>query len=692
MTSFYSYSESDRVPQSGIEKKIEIAFGKTFRITWKRERRLKNTIISVFLLKPSRDISQTFGFEREIALFWSNYDTIQPRSMQAIDQICAEDPLIGRIDQSVIFLASPASNLNAFVSIYCSENPETRMVVPFDDNTLERSISDDWAVKNNIRKNLFIRNLFDYRLPLRSDAYFYGREDIVASIHDNIRKSQNTGVFGLRKTGKTSVLLKVKRLLQKSDDAQPLFLDCKKRSIRSGGADNLAKEIIKAAASISGKKYSSLLSSGKDVFDVLSVAVQDLPKRKKLCVIFDEIEYISPISPLDDWKRDFIDLWQSLWTIQSEFQKICYVVCGVNPTVCDVDRFESPIQPGRTVQNPMFSIFNVQYLRGFSLENLRNMIGFFGKRMGLHFTDSAIEYLHDHYGGHPLLTRLACSYYHETLLSAGVDRPVRLDADELRKSEKERDGELASYCGHVVSEIKELYPNEYYMLEMLARNEWADFHELSSEDEFVRHIREYGLVSVQAGGMPRFLIPVVREFLRKDLMGVRASEKLIEPPDRRRQWISMRTTKIASDIASLDQALKENAPVNFFGGNGPKRIHTLCQVPLADDENSAVAFLVKAYKLLVESADKNLRKGLLKNEKIACVAPNTTEVLNEIRTYRNYFSHDDIKGTLLEEFERKLRENFLGKMPQDIEDGWYMLQKHILDKLHVAIQCDLAKY
>ena len=43
------------------------------------------------------------------------------------------------------------------------------------------------------------------------------------------------------------------------------------------------------------------------------------------------------------------------------------------------------------------------------------MVRFFGKRMGLSFTLEASEYLHERYGGHPLLTRMACSEIHQTV-------------------------------------------------------------------------------------------------------------------------------------------------------------------------------------------------------------------------------------------------------------------------------------
>lgn len=491
------------------------ALSRNFPITWESERRLVNTDLYVALLKPSAEISQTFGFEREIPFFVSPYAKLQPRSMQALEQICSEHPLAGRIDPTVAFFHSPDPDLIQWTSQYQSENPESRIVVPFTRQHLERAVDDRWVLTNAIKDVLFIRDLFDYKLPLKSDRYFYGREDIVASIVDNIRKSQNTGLFGLRKTGKTSVLLKVQRYLQKAGDIEIIFVDCKNRPIRSSSCDALASRILVEIDRRFGKKFSTKLGGSVDVFDILDQAIQSIPNKKKICIVFDEIEYISPISPTDPhWINDFVDFWQALWTIQTKSDKISYVVCGVNPTVCDVDRFPSAFVPGRTIQNPMFSIFNVHYLKGLSPDNLSNMVEFFGSRMGLFFQKEAVSLLHDEYGGHPLLTRLACSFQHQLLEARNTMRPVRITSEDIRALADERDAELSSYCGHVVSEIKELYPDEYELLKMLAAGEVADFTALASRADDIRHIREYGLVGVEHGKVPEFRIPVVRRFLR----------------------------------------------------------------------------------------------------------------------------------------------------------------------------------
>ena len=70
----------------------------------------------------------------------------------------------------------------------------------------------------------------------------------------------------------------------------------------------------------------------------------------RLCLIFDEIEYISPSSKLGPhWGDDFIPFWQTIWSAQSQYRKFSFILAGVNASVVEIDRVSG-------VQNPMFGI------------------------------------------------------------------------------------------------------------------------------------------------------------------------------------------------------------------------------------------------------------------------------------------------------------------------------------------------
>jgi hypothetical protein len=77
-----------------------------FDVTWARQRIAYNTKLAVFFLRPEAFMKDTFGFEYEIALFISRYSTIEPRTIQAIDQILNDEPARGRADQTIVVLCT----------------------------------------------------------------------------------------------------------------------------------------------------------------------------------------------------------------------------------------------------------------------------------------------------------------------------------------------------------------------------------------------------------------------------------------------------------------------------------------------------------------------------------------------------------------------------------------------------------
>ena len=89
--------------------------------------------------------------------------------------------------------------------------------------------------------------------------------------------------------------------------------------------------------------------SNGHVSDLFLEIARRTKKNSSLCIAFDEIEYISPLSEDSHWKKDFVPFWQTLWSVQSEVRRISFIVAGVNPTIVENDMFDG-------VPNPIFGI------------------------------------------------------------------------------------------------------------------------------------------------------------------------------------------------------------------------------------------------------------------------------------------------------------------------------------------------
>jgi hypothetical protein len=140
---------------------------------------------------------------------------MEARTIQIAESLFKDRAAINRVEKYNYFLISEDPDVEEWINKYSSEHFESR-IVPFSANELRKKKGDAYYIRTIIDQYLYGRDLFDYRLPLENDYYFFGRKDIVASFIDSISKGENKGLFGLRKTGKTSILFKIERQVQKN--------------------------------------------------------------------------------------------------------------------------------------------------------------------------------------------------------------------------------------------------------------------------------------------------------------------------------------------------------------------------------------------------------------------------------------------------------------------------------------------
>jgi hypothetical protein len=323
------------------------AFLPCFFVTWGRLRRAYNTELSVYFLNPEPFMKETFGFDQEVMLVYSKYDRLEARSVQAAEQFMADDPARGRVEKLTYFFVSESADTEEWFHSYITMSPESKLIIPIAAEDLRANADNAWFVRNKTAKLLYGRDLFDHRLPLEKDTYFFGRSELVVNLFDAIKRSENRGIFGLRKTGKTSLLYKLERMLKADKIAEVLYYDCKLPSIRKLRWYQLLGRICAELATRLGLFCASTLNeiSAADKFIEL---VSQL--TKPVLLIFDEIEFISPVGIDDEhWHKDFVDFWQTFWACQSRYRKISAMIAGVNPSVVEMDSVGG-------VQNPLFGI------------------------------------------------------------------------------------------------------------------------------------------------------------------------------------------------------------------------------------------------------------------------------------------------------------------------------------------------
>lgn len=664
------------------------AFQSDFDITWASGRRAHNSNYSVYFLRPSEATKETFGFDQEIMLIYSKYPTIEARTFQSIEQFFNDDPARGRVDRLFAILVSEAKDPSTKVMEYAATN-EARTIAVFSAEDLRNNTGDGWYVRNIVASQVFSRDLFDFRLPLERDTYFFGRAPLMHSFKDSVKRGENRGLFGLRKTGKTSFLYKLRRDLEEDKATIVLFYDCKSPSIRQRTWSELLEKIIVDLSEMSGIS-SPVPQDSRFLAEAMAALVSKIPEGKRVLIIFDEVEYISSFSQTDaHWHRDYLHFWQSIWAAQSQTRKLSAILSGVNPKLVEVDKIDK-------VQNPLFGIVPYNYLTGLARDELRRMLQTLGKRMGMKFTVDASDAFMLEYGGHPLLCRLAASYTHKELQKSNSTLPVQISSKELASKKAERDAGLIFYCGHVISELREFYPDEYQVFELLAQGQMADYLQFATIPEYRVHLESYGLVSI-TDRTPQVAIPVVGthvalEAARRE--GRQTIQRLVPLPDRA-DWLRERVEDINLALNDLHRtAVKAGLPP-LFGPNSYPESHRFMSLEVAQDIDELQSFLNVCNRCFVESIEtfgKSIGDEKYFWTSVKSKYKSLHRALHRIKVYRHNEFHLQLTDATDDVYRAFLRQDLEGRDPTSVDELAFTLQQSVLDSLWNGVQLELSRY
>ena len=679
--------KEQHLAQHQNEEAILKPFLPGFFVTWGKRRKAFNTELSVYFLNPEPFMTEAFGFEQEVMLVYAPYSTIEPRSLQAAEQFMADEPARGRVERLTYILVSDDPKLSHWLHEYTAERQESRLIVPFTTQSLIQNANDAWYVRNVLSEYLYGRDLFDYRLPLERDTYFFGRADLMQSLLDATKRGENRGIFGLRKTGKTSLLYKLERSLKSDGTTEVFYYDCKLPSIRKLRWHELLGTIcrdLKSHFDLTG----AISETERGIAETFLQLVSSLPVRALL--LFDEIEYISPLAIEDThWRQDFISFWQTFWACQSRYRKISTLIAGVNPSVVEVDAISG-------IQNPLFGIVSYQFLTGLNGDDTRNMIRTLGKRMGLKFTPEAVDYVFARYGGHPLLTRIACSILNTSARKRQEPRPIDVTRERLTSDQEQRETELMFYCRHVVSELKQFYPDEYEMLELLACGRTHDFLELEGSLDFTKHLHSYGLLSRSKFGVPSVAVPVIGMYVALELArqeGRQTLYRLVPPPERVR-WIERRRDSIVHDLRLVEQAIRAAGKPPLFGANSFPEADRFHKLTACESEGDFESFISVCNRCFVESIENyGKAAGIPKYywQDIKTAYPGLWFALHRIKLYRHERLHLQLTAQASKEMLAYLTQDLEGRSPSKVSDLYFTLQQCVLDGLLTGLQIEVSR-
>ena len=656
-----------------------------FDVTYAEEKHINNTTVYAFMLKPEQFLSEAFDIDKEIILAYSAYATLQPRTIQAVNMLFDIFPFKNRVDTLNCFLISKDPAVTKYAGITSFGDEQSRSIVPFVYDELITNANDSWYIRNQLRDNFYDVDLFGYLLPLRDEASFFGRQQIVARYIDAIKRCENRGVFGVRKTGKTSLLFKIDRIIREQHLGFVFFYDCKSPSYRKLHWN----EFLGAICSNIAKRLNIRIRKEYDEKNIIKsfryVIKTASDMNKKVVIMFDEIEYISFRSPTDKhWHTEFVDFWQTIWAVQSLHRNLVFILSGVNPSVAETDTVNG-------IQNPLFSIVQSEYLQGLSEDDARTMIRTLGRRMGIKFEYDAISALCNQYNGHPMLLRLACSYINRQYDTQS--RPITITQTDIHRIQEGIDIELAYYFKHVVSEIQQFYPEEYEMLELLASGQTSDFVELSAAAEYTKHLYSYGLIAKNEAGVPYVKMPVAGRYVAMELAKKENRRSLykVVNVEHRRDWVTQRMRSIIRDVRQLETAIRSANGTKLFGENSFPEAEKFVAITPVRNESTFETFFNTCNKCFVESIE-NYGNSIGKNNyfwnEIKDTDPSLHAVLHRAKVYRHSQDHLALNPGVAQKYREFWSSDTHGIV--DPDEQFFVAQQKFLEDFLTAIQIEIA--
>ena len=577
------------ITASFSQKEREIAqyWGSEWYITNAGSIDLGQSEYKFFLIKPTLTYEEALSLSREIIVILSSYENFEPRTLEAFEEVYQRFH-DNRLERICYVLISADSKIEKHLED-CLSNQESQVIIPFTYDSFSRNKGNPNFLRNQFRKFFYSRDLFDFSEPLKKDFYFFGRTDLTVSIIEKHRANQNFGLFGLRKTGKTSIIYDVIRKLSQIDSIG-VFIDCQDTSFNFRRWNSALYYILLRAYEEAGLELDlqEAQFTEIDAGYLFEKSVSKLSTQigKRILFLFDEIENITfDKSGVEHWCNglDFMYFWQS---VRSAFHHttnvFTFCILGTNPR-CVEEHFI------KEKENPIFKAFVPQYIPGFDQERTREMVRKLGRLMGIKFDEGIYTRLVEDYGGHPFLIRQVCS----AIAKKYPQRPVQIDRLKYNAAREEYN-RGSEYFDMLLDVLIQFYSEEYEMLNMLAAGDLETFKFFADQDySMVKHLIGYGIIRVSDNEYD-FRIDAVKDYLIRK----QRRKALVKTPEEKWAYTCTqrnalekelrKMVKVTLRIAYKSEADAKAAVVKKIYGGDAKKYSTASYADLFDSRKSNI--------------------------------------------------------------------------------------------------------
>jgi hypothetical protein len=531
------------------QKKIVLAFSDCFSIT----RSLKEDVSYMryvgCLMRPNELFEEKFGLDKEMILIFSKYDTFDTRALQALEGMHNElaTKFGQRVDSICSVIVSNDENIVKEIKKHLTESKQDmRAIVPFSYSELLENSKDMYDFDSDGENESFVEkwrgfiasrfsdilgeiDLFAFARPIENEKFFFGRKQFVQSLVQRHLSNENSGVFGLRRSGKTSVLYAMQRILDNSGKKW-FFID-------AGTLVNMRwNQALRHIVSVAYKKNEVEFTPALDEYESAETAALAFARdMEELCgktggdsllFMLDEVEHITfGIADTDHWldEEDYISFWNAIKSYSHNSRgTFNYVISGTDPRAIEVARIGAR-------DNPLFLQVAIKdkYIPPFDESETEEMVNRLGVYMALSFDKEVCFKLTRDYGGQPFVMRLICSKIKEYVTNENLARPIVINRTiyDSVKGRFDRSLELVEYFNLILAVLAERYVEEYELLKDIALGNVTTLDQLGNHAAR-SHLEGYGLIDVVGN-----LIGIKHEEFRNYLRDQNKYDRIMSIPE-----------------------------------------------------------------------------------------------------------------------------------------------------------------
>ncbi|RLB37841.1 MAG: hypothetical protein DRH12_13770 [Deltaproteobacteria bacterium] len=436
------------------------------------------------------------------------------RGEECLKERAAEDP---NVKPDLLFIVLPEIEPLKHYLRLLLEDPESHpTVVPIEESKINEILADNNPealtryLEQLLSEWIFRRDLYKGNFPV-SGRRFFGREREIGILNQSIDEGRSMGIFGLRKSGKTSLLYQL-RLIRKGDivayvdpEASPIS-DCSWicwRTVQEWAqqvkADTKSLSLTKVQSEEKLPDWSKIL---KGFSSDLRTLISKVSPDAKLILMLDEIEKVMPTKG-EGWAHS-LEFFRFLRGAAQQSQgKLVTIVAGANPAICEMAQWNGE-------DNPVFQFFEEMFLPLLPENECREMIVTLGEGMGVEWEEEALKIVYRLSGGHPFITRRLCS----AIVNRFSERPLRVTSSMVEKAEVELLMEVNELFNEIKERLQRDYPDEWEVLEAIASGfSVSEIKQLvPTYSRALRHLEGYQLIELTED-RPKFKISLLEKWL-----------------------------------------------------------------------------------------------------------------------------------------------------------------------------------